>query len=82
MPNHLGKTFALAILIAASGMSMGSANAQTVLKASHQFPGGKGDIRDEMVQMIARDVAAANVDLEIQVFRGLHCINRTTSGTL
>jgi len=70
MPNHLGKTFALAILIAASGMSMGSANAQTVLKASHQFPGGKGDIRDEMVQMIARDVAAANVDLEIQVFPG------------
>lgn len=70
MPNHLGKTFALAILIAASGMSMGSANAQTVLKASHQFPGGKGDVRDEMVQMIARDVAAANVDLEIQVFPG------------
>jgi hypothetical protein len=27
------------------------------LKASHQFPGGKGDVRDEMVQMIARDVA-------------------------
>lgn len=46
------------------------ASAQTVLKASHQFPGGKGDIRDEMVQMIARDVAAANVDLEIQVFPG------------
>src|SRR6476469_3828745 len=30
--------------------------AQTVLKASHQFPGGKGDARDEMVQIIARDV--------------------------
>ncbi|WP_394801887.1 TRAP transporter substrate-binding protein [Rhizobium halophilum] len=44
--------------------------AQTVLKASHQFPGGKGDIRDEMVQMIARDVAAADVGLEIQVFPG------------
>lgn len=40
------------------------------LKASHQFPGGKGDVRDEMVQMIARDVAAANVDLEIKVFPG------------
>ena len=24
------------------------------LKASHQWPGGKGDVRDEMVQMIAR----------------------------
>ncbi|MFN7025544.1 MAG: TRAP transporter substrate-binding protein DctP [Pseudorhizobium sp.] len=44
--------------------------AQTVLKASHQFPGGKGDIRDEMVQMIARDVKAADVDLEIQIFPG------------
>jgi TRAP-type C4-dicarboxylate transport system substrate-binding protein len=44
---------------------------QTVtLKASHQFPGGKGDVRDEMVQMIARDVAAANVGLDIKVFPG------------
>lgn len=40
------------------------------LKASHQFPGGKGDVRDEMVQMIARDAAAANVGLEIKVFPG------------
>ena len=47
-----------------------TAVAQTVLKASHQFPGGKGDVRDEMVQMIARDVAAANVGLEIKVFPG------------
>jgi len=46
----------------------GAASAQTILKASHQFPGGKGDIRDEMVQMIAREVKAANVGLEIQVF--------------
>jgi len=45
-----------------------AASAQTVLKASHQFPGGKGDIRDEMVQLIAREVKAANVGLEIQVF--------------
>ncbi|MCW5634997.1 MAG: TRAP transporter substrate-binding protein DctP [Rubrivivax sp.] len=44
--------------------------AQTVLKASHQFPGGKGDVRDEMVQIIAREVAAANVGLEIKVFPG------------
>lgn len=40
------------------------------LKASHQFPGGKGDVRDEMVQMIAREVGAANVDLTIKVFPG------------
>lgn len=47
-----------------------SAHAETVLKASHQFPGGKGDIRDEMVQLIAREVKAANVGLTIQVFPG------------
>ncbi|MGE4372623.1 MAG: TRAP transporter substrate-binding protein DctP [Xanthobacter sp.] len=40
------------------------------LRASHQFPGGKGDPRDEMMQMIARDVEAANVGLKIQVFPG------------
>src|SRR5215467_3613248 len=45
-------------------------HAQTVLKASHQFPGGKGDARDEMVQIIARDAKAANVGLEIQVYPG------------
>ena len=47
-----------------------SAQAEIVLKASHQFPGGKGDARDEMVQMIAREVAAANVGLTIKVFPG------------
>ncbi|SIS76786.1 TRAP transporter substrate-binding protein [Paracoccus saliphilus] len=41
-----------------------------VLKASHQFPGGKGDARDEMVQMIAKEVADADVDLEIRVYPG------------
>jgi TRAP-type C4-dicarboxylate transport system substrate-binding protein len=40
------------------------------LKASHQFPGGKGDVRDEMVQIIAREVAKANVGLEIKVYPG------------
>jgi len=45
-------------------------SAQTVLRASHQFPGGKGDPRDEMVQIIAREAKAANVGLEIQVYPG------------
>src|SRR6185312_2768301 len=40
------------------------------LKASHQFPGGKGDPRDEMVQIIAKEAKAANVDLDIQVYPG------------
>ena len=41
-----------------------------MLKASHQFPGGKGDARDEMVQIIAREAKAANVGLDVQVYPG------------
>src|SRR5436189_380625 len=55
---------AAAVLALAAG-----AEAQT-LKASHQFPGGKGDARDEMVQIIARDAKAANIGLEVQVYPG------------
>ena len=58
----------LAVLTAAA--FAGSAMAATTLRASHQFPGGKGDVRDEMVQIIARDAKAAGVDLEIQVYPG------------
>lgn len=57
------------LLVAALPLTAALAESVT-LKASHQFPGGKGDVRDEMVQMIARDVAAANVDLTIKVFPG------------
>lgn len=45
-----------------------AALAQTTLRASHQFPGGQGDPRDEMVQILARDVEAADVGLKIQIF--------------
>ena len=62
----LKKIAAIAVL---AGVAM-SAHAEIVFKASHQFPGGKGDVRDEMMQMIARDVAAANVGLTIKVFPG------------
>ena len=44
--------------------------ADMTLRASHQWPGGKGDVRDEMVQMIAKDIEAANVGLKMQVFPG------------
>ena len=54
--------------IAAAALA-GGANALT-LRASHQFPGGKGDVRDDMVQMIAKEAKAANVDLDIQVYPG------------
>ena len=47
-----------------------SAQAQVTLRASHQFPGGKGDVRDDMVQMIAKEAGAANVGLTIQVYPG------------
>ncbi|MGD8547468.1 MAG: TRAP transporter substrate-binding protein DctP [Thiohalophilus sp.] len=51
--------------------SMGLANAaDMVLKASHQWPGGKGDVRDEMVQMIANEVNNADLGIEIQVYPG------------
>src|SRR6476661_8981159 len=44
--------------------------APTTLRASHQFPGGRGDARDEMVQIVAREAKAANVELEVQVYPG------------
>jgi TRAP-type C4-dicarboxylate transport system substrate-binding protein len=64
------KVLSLATALATGCVIAGAAQAQTVLKASHQFPGGKGDPRDEMVQIIAKEVAAANVGLEIQVYPG------------
>jgi TRAP-type C4-dicarboxylate transport system substrate-binding protein len=59
----------LLALVAAIGSSVAIA-APVVLRASHQFPGGKGDVRDEMVQIIAREAKAANVDLDVQVYPG------------
>lgn len=63
MKKYLYMTAGVALLGAATLVS-----AQTTLRASHQFPGGQGDPRDEMVQIIAREVEAANVGLKIQVF--------------
>ena len=63
----LASTFTVAAALCALSAA---SQAQTVLKASHQFPGGKGDARDEMVQIIAREAKAANVGLDIQVYPG------------
>jgi len=52
------------------GIAAALAGALIAGPASHQFPGGKGDVRDEMVQIVARDAKAAGVDLEIQVYPG------------
>ncbi|NYT44488.1 TRAP transporter substrate-binding protein DctP [Alcaligenaceae bacterium] len=56
------------VAVAAVLATAAPVSAQTTLRASHQFPGGQGDPRDEMVQIIAREVEAANVGLKIQVF--------------
>jgi TRAP-type C4-dicarboxylate transport system substrate-binding protein len=61
-----GVLAALALALASGSLLA----APVVLRASHQFPGGKGDVRDEMVQIIARDAKAAGVDLDIQVYPG------------
>src|SRR5712671_5270593 len=53
-----------------AALSATAVAAPTTLRASHQFPGGRGDVRDEMVQIIARDAKAANVGLDVQVYPG------------
>jgi len=60
-------TTALAVAFAVGGSAVA---ADMTLKASHQWPGGKGDVRDEMVQIIAKEVAKADVGLEVQVYPG------------
>jgi TRAP-type C4-dicarboxylate transport system substrate-binding protein len=60
---------ALAAALSAA-MSASALAAPTTLRASHQFPGGRGDVRDEMVQIVARDAKAANVELDVQVYPG------------
>lgn len=56
--------------VAAAVLLVASAQAQTTLKISHQFPGGKGDVRDDMAQIVAKEAKAANVGLDIQVYPG------------
>ena len=60
----------IAITTLALGVLATTAHAEITLKASHQWPGGKGDARDEMVQIIAREVSKANVGLDIKVYPG------------
>jgi len=50
---------------AATAMLANAVHAQVTLKASHQFPGGKGDPRDEMVQIIAKEAKAAGLDIQV-----------------
>lgn len=57
---------ATAALVA--GLS-GAATAET-LRASHQWPGGTGDMRDEMVQIIAREMDKSGTDVKVRVYPG------------
>jgi TRAP-type C4-dicarboxylate transport system substrate-binding protein len=61
---------ALQIAFVAALALPATAHAQMIMKASHQFPGGKGDVRDDMVQMIAKETKAANVGIDMQVYPG------------
>ncbi len=51
-----------AVLLSAVALPAGA----LTLKASHQWP--SGDVRDEMLQIIKREVEAANVGLEIKIY--------------
>lgn len=58
----------VAALACATLLATPGAQAQTILRAAHQWPGGIGDVRDEMIQIIAREVNAAGVDLHVRVY--------------
>ena len=64
------KFFKIGLLSAAAILTVVNFASAKSLKASHQWPGGKGDVRDIMVQMIAEEVAKANVGLDIKVYPG------------
>jgi len=71
MKKSLTKATLLALLAPIALATAFTAQAEDkVLRASHQWPGGKGDIRDEMVQIIARDMNNAKLGVEIQVYPG------------
>lgn len=60
------KAIKLAAVIAAAGLGFATAASAKELRLSHQF--AVGDLRHKVVEMIANDVAAADVDLTIKIF--------------
>lgn len=60
------KFSSLAIAVAVSSSLLSSAAFSETLKLSHQW--SEGDVRHQVAQMVADDVAAAGVDLQIQIF--------------
>ncbi|MDE2167686.1 MAG: TRAP transporter substrate-binding protein DctP [Alphaproteobacteria bacterium] len=53
----------------ATAMLCAPASAETILRASHQFP-GNGDVRDDMVRLVAKEAHDANIGLTIQDYPG------------
>lgn len=58
--NKLLLSLVLSITVVVSG--------DIILKASHQWPGGGKDVRDQMVQILADEVEKANVGLKIKIY--------------
>ncbi|MGE4658834.1 MAG: TRAP transporter substrate-binding protein DctP [Gammaproteobacteria bacterium] len=58
-------SLALGILFLLSATGI---HAQTILRISHQWPGGTGDVRDEMFRIIARKIEAADVDITVRIY--------------
>lgn len=56
--------------LAVAGAALPGAAAERVLKVSHQWPGGRGDARDEMARIIKRELQAADVGLRVQIYPG------------
>jgi TRAP-type C4-dicarboxylate transport system substrate-binding protein len=56
--------------LAAGLITAGGGAIAIEFKASHQWPGGKGDIRDEMVQIIARHMNSNDTGVNIKVYPG------------
>ena len=58
--------FKVALMSCAMVVSGGAAAADTVLKVSHQW--STSDVRHKVAQMVADEVAAANVGLELKIY--------------
>lgn len=66
----LASAVAIGTVLLAGGGGGGALAQDVTLKASHQWPGGKGDVRDEMVQIIKREVEGADVGLGVRIYPG------------
>ncbi|MBI1203402.1 MAG: ABC transporter substrate-binding protein [Rhodopseudomonas sp.] len=61
---------AVAVIALSASVQDQARAADVTLRASHQFPGGKHDIRDDMVLMVAKAAKDAGVGLNVQVYPG------------